>query len=196
MVASACKRSATGLASAGAALAIGLGVAGAAHADVGVSLRVGDGNGNGSTGGVVFLEDNGGSFNVTVAALFGWRIVEVHIDVDTDNTCANVPQTGNGNPKVGKFEYHEDYDLASAPTQSITTIPDSAYDGDADDIICLAVHAVVFDPAAAADLPTAFELSAEGAWGVDETAPMQFADDRNWATYFTIDVENELNSNN
>jgi len=75
-------------------------------------------------GAVTIANDGLGNLVVTFTIDTGeWEFVETHLHIAEDP--ADIPQTGNGNPKVGKFDYNQD-DAVVTPTQHTYTIPLSA----------------------------------------------------------------------
>ncbi|MFC1933430.1 hypothetical protein ACFLXU_07445, partial [Chloroflexota bacterium] len=108
----------------------------------------------------------------------GWEVIESHIAfaIDPDD----IPQTGSGNPKVGKFPYSDDdgnYDPIAIP--SAWTLPTQIY---------IAAHAVVrytdpCDPCIVRE---------ETAWGMGEDCNGAFSipfGGRSWAEYFPYVVK-------
>ncbi len=136
-----------------------------------------------------------GNFTVTYdtsASSLGngdWLIVEIHTHVDNNNNCDNVPHTRKGSPKVGHFDEATERSPDSAVDSDFHTILGfDGDDGEVDDIVCIAAHAVVFDSTAAGANPDEqFDNSEETAWG-DGNGGTEFQADRGWATYFTVDL--------
>lgn len=143
--------------------------------------------------GTVTVTDNGGTLVVEFDAADPWLIFEAHAAAGeiVDGYC-DVPQTGGGNPKVGKFEGQEEVGVPGSDPLTIN-LSDVFADGST---ICIAAHAVVYDPTLAGDDPgnltgcdfsddgevteeEAFECSEETAWA-DGTA----FDGKSWATWF------------
>ncbi len=168
---------------AAAALAMGLALSGTALADhmvVDLTADNGDGIG-GILVGTVTVHDTNGQITVTYDRINPWLIVETHTDLDSAPNCSNVPQTGKGNPKVGKFADQTPFTLPGS-TQVIATFIDGF---DLNSIVCVAAHAVVYDDTGGLTDQEKFDLTEETAWG-DGDGGTEFANDRNWATYFTF----------
>ncbi len=169
-------------------LALGLGFAAATLADHASKDLIAD-NGDSLGGidvGMVVVHDAGGTITVTYTRDVPWLIAETHTDLDLSSDCAGVPQTGSGNPKVGKFDEQSDFTLPGS-TQVIETFTDTFPAGST---VCVAAHAVVYDPTADGDPQTAFNLTEETAWG-DGDGPGEFPG-RNWATYFTFVTDGSI----
>jgi hypothetical protein len=99
----------------------------------------------------------------------GWVITEWHLAVATD--LGDIPQTGSGNPKVGKFELFDE-DITPGVTGVTITYPDALSLP-----VFIAAHAVVYKEA---------DLREETAWaGYNEGSPFP---GRNWASYFIFDI--------
>ena len=163
-----------------------------AHAaDVVVDLIADNGD---DLGGIVVgdVTVSGGpnDFTVTYDTSAGdWLIVEIHTHADETNDCSNVPQTGNHNPKVGKFDFGTEYTPDAAvdnDSHNITGLDgDDGSDGDA--IVCIAAHAVVFDDTdSGGTAQERFDNTEETAWGDGDGT--EFNDTRGWATYFIVDL--------
>ena len=122
------------------------------------------------------------------ATLEDLEITEAHIHVDA--SLANIPQTGGGNPKPGKFEYkHEDTDplvviedTVNGDNQKATLVIDPTPVGDP---LYIAVHIGVegthtdFVP----DPDVVTEDVEESAWG-DGTGFLG----KNWAMYIVYSI--------
>jgi Ca-activated chloride channel family protein len=87
----------------------------------------------------------------------GWYMTETHLDVD--NVKADIPQTGNGNPKIGKFEFSGDH---SPAVQVVEYKID--WDWASDALIYIAAHAVVQKDVSLIEC-TEPEWRIETAWG-------------------------------
>jgi hypothetical protein len=100
-----------------------------------------------------------------------WVINESHLAVE--NSSADIPQTGNGNPKPGKFAYSNE-----TPTQDYTyQIPNT---WEVDEPVSIAAHAEVV------------VLNETGAVIQDETAwgnGTDFNERRNWGMFFTYTIQ-------
>ena len=184
---------------AAAALIFGI-TAGSAIADVVVDLVADNGDGlGGIVVGDVTVSGAANNFTVTYdtsAASAGngdWLIVEIHTHAVNEDDCSTVPQTGKGNPKVGRFDFGTEVTVAAAvDTLSHTILNLDGDDGTVDnDIVCIAAHAVVFDDTDGGTRQENFDNTEETAWG-DGDGGTEFASDRQWATFFTVDVVAEL----
>ncbi|MFH1679585.1 MAG: hypothetical protein ABIH26_02960 [Candidatus Eisenbacteria bacterium] len=115
-----------------------------------------------------------GSLSVDIQTTGGWVLTETHLAVAT--ALDSIPQTGSGNPKVGKFLFQTEHDPA---VTSYTYCTDPlAYLYEAGNVF-IAVHAKVelLDEAGNA-------VQEETAWADGLPFP-----GNNWATYFTYYVE-------
>ena len=96
----------------------------------------------------------------------GWQLVETNLAVAT--SLEGIPQTGSGNPKVGKFPYKDD--------------PDGTYEiplaWSAGTRLYIAAHAVVYNPCLDQE---------ETAWAF--YCNTWAFPGRNWATYFVYTVQ-------
>ena len=130
--------------------------------------------GNNQVVGNVAVSNDGESITVKyMITEDGWCMTETHLQVA--EVVSDIPQTKNGNPKVGKFDNSTDHDPCETMeyTIPIPTNPDSTVD-----TVYIAAHAVV-------RLEESDETFEETAWGFGT----EFADDRNWAMYFTYTIE-------
>jgi len=100
-----------------------------------------------------------------------WVINESHLAVEEDE--ADIPQTGNGNPKPGKFAYSNE----TATGDYTYKIPKT---WDVDTNVSIAAHAevVVLNETGAV-------IQEETAWGEGD----QFNVGRNWAMYFNYTIQ-------
>ena len=107
-----------------------------------------------------------------------WRMTETHLAVAT--SLAAIPQTGSGNPKVGKFPYKMEYDPADV--EKIYLIPLNSWTPGT--TLYIAAHAVVvqFDEFCQV-------IQKETAWACGLPFP-----GRSWATYFTYRVQPDGNA--
>lgn len=151
--------------------------ASANHAMVDLTADNGDGLG-GILVGTVTVHDTGGQITVTYDRMSPWLIVETHTDLDLSADCSGVPQTGKGNPKVGKFADQTPFTLPGS-MQVIATFTDIFPSGST---VCVAAHAVVYDDTGVDSDLDKFNATEETAWG-DGDGGTQFANDRNWATF-------------
>ncbi len=154
--------------------------ASADHLVVDLTADNGDGLG-GILVGTVTVHDAGGTITVTYDRINPWLIVETHTHLDLSADCSGVPQTGKGNPKVGKFADQTPFTLPGT-TSEVATFTDTFDPGTT---VCIAAHAVVYDDTGILTAEEKFDLTEETAWG-DGDDGTQFANDRNWATFFTF----------
>jgi hypothetical protein len=140
-------------------------------------------------GGLYISNDGTNLVIVFYLDVAGWEFVESHLHVA--ESLAAIPQTGNGNPKVGKFDYNQDDADPAEDDWQVYTIP-LADIGDGVDVgnpIFIAAHAVVrilVDDMGTLD-PLDDIYREETAWGACSERT-EFADDRNWATYIETTV--------
>jgi hypothetical protein len=102
-----------------------------------------------------------------------WVLMETHVAVY--ETIAEVPQTNNGNPKVGKFPYKNEG--LGGVTVDEYVIPLSSIGVTAGDDVVIAAHAVVSGP-----------CGEETAWA-NCGGPTAYFSGKNWATYFGYTVQ-------
>ena len=90
--------------------------------------------------GIVTVSNDGNDLTIMICMENGWRIIESHVSVHTD--CGLIPQTGSGNAIPGKFIWKKGTEPQSCHSYSI---PLSTIDQGVapDDVLCIAVHAVV-----------------------------------------------------
>lgn len=105
----------------------------------------------------------------------GWVLTETHLAVAT--SLDDIPQTGSGNPKVGKFPYSDPHGPVPEWTYHIA-LDTIDPDWEVGDTLYIAAHAVV-------------ECDREEtAWGYGECDwGGQFTDGGSWATYFKYTVQ-------
>lgn len=120
--------------------------------------------------GTITVSEDGDDIEVTYSLDSGWSMTESHLHLATD--CGDIPQTGSGNPKVGRFEFSRDYDPA---VRMDTYVVDQAAQGFVDDDeLCIAAHAAVVSDSG----------DEETAWGEGE----RFTERGNWAMHFSYEV--------
>lgn len=129
--------------------------------------------------GTVLAVEDEDSLNVTYTTTGDWYMSKTQLHVAED--CDDIPQTGSGNPKVGRFELSATHD---PPVQEYTfEVPlDSAWESG--DTLCIAAHADVFQDKN--DNGT-FESDVdreETAWGEGD----RFTERGNWAMHFDYEV--------
>lgn len=144
-------------------------------ADVVVSLIAGQDE----VVGTVTVSEDGDDISVTYSLDDDWFMTESHLHLATD--CDDVPQTGSGNPKVGRFDHSRTYD--PAVQEDTYVIDQSAVGFEDDDELCIAAHAVVFEDE---DGDGVFDEEERGetAWGEGE----RFTERGNWAMHFEYEV--------
>ena len=103
-------------------------------------------------------------------------MTETHLHI-ANGSVVDIPQTKKGNPRPGQFDYSEEYE----PCVNVYTyvIPLEGLSGE----VYIAAHAAVQMEVedGSGDMIT-YE---ESAWGNG----IEFAEDRNWAMYFTYTLE-------
>ncbi len=104
----------------------------------------------------------------------GWVLTETHVAVAT--SLDSIPQTGSGNPKIGKFLFQAEHDPAVASYTYCTDPLEYLYEaGD----VFIAVHAAVQRLDESGNV-----VQEETAWADGLPFP-----GNNWATYFTYTVD-------
>ena len=118
--------------------------------------------------GEVEVTNDGNNLTVTYRITeSGWLLNETHLHIANESE-EGIPQTKKGNPKVGQFDYSEEHEpCVDGYTYEI---PLNGLSGE----VYIAAHAAV-------DGTTTYE----SAWGNGT----EFAEDRNWAMYFTYTIE-------
>jgi len=142
--------------------------------------------------GTVTVSYEDGDLCVTYETEDGWELVETHWAIATSS--GDIPQTKKGNPKVGHFPYGDD-DLGEYDAEDNLLGGDDSYEECIeleleDGTYIIAAHAsllnrdniVGYVPDTEPAVPI---YQQESGWGEGE----EFADDRNWAMYFTFTVE-------
>jgi hypothetical protein len=133
-----------------------------------------NGDGNGVTVGAVAVTFDESSITVSFTVDEPYRLLEAHAAAAAD--CDDIPQTGSGNPKVGKFEASwKSPDLEGADEIPLTL--SNGYDPGSE--ICIAAHAVVYDTDGGETVEEAIENTVESAWADGEEFP-----GKSWATHF------------
>jgi hypothetical protein len=126
--------------------------------------------------GTVTVVNDGDSLRVTIDTRgTGWVLTESHFGVALN--LDDLPQTGSGNPQVGKFEYQDEYDPpVSLATYEISLTEYGYLPGEE---LFIAVHAVVqlLDEEGQV-------VQEETAWGDGLDFP-----GHSWATYFNYNVQ-------
>ena len=128
--------------------------------------------------GVVEVTNDGNNLSVIYTITEGgWCISETHLHIENESKD-DIPQTKKGNPKVGQFDHSEEHEpCVNGYTYEI---PLNGLSGE----IYIAAHAAVqlVGVDSITNEPT---IECESAWGFGT----EFADDRNWAMYFTYTIE-------
>jgi len=121
--------------------------------------------------GTVTVSNNNDYLYVTFTTDNGWQLSQTHLHVAS--TLASVPQTRQGNPRIGNFDYqatHNPY------VNTFTyTIAKSALSLDDTNTLVIAAHAVVVEVDEDGNV-----LATETGWGDGE----RFVDRGSWAMYF------------
>ncbi|HIH87021.1 MAG TPA: hypothetical protein HA304_03865 [Methanosarcinales archaeon] len=149
-----------------------------------VDLIAGGGGDEGLDVGNVTVWNNSENIFVKFTTTGDWLFNETHLHIaaqgDVETPAEEIPQTKKGNPKPGKFDYsteHESCITEYTYEISLDDIPDS-------DILVIAAHAAVELEVEELGEIIIFE---ESAWGNGT----EFAEDRNWAMYFTYMIPSE-----
>ena len=122
--------------------------------------------GQDTTVGTVSVWNDAATLYVQYETTDNWVINESHLAVET--SIEEIPQTKNGNPKPGQFEYSNE----SVTTDYTYEIP---IEWDVNTTVFIAAHAEVL-----LLNETGVVIQEETAWGDGE----QFNEGRNWAMYF------------
>ncbi len=132
--------------------------------------------------GAIIVSYDGSDLCVTYETYGDWYMVQTHLSVQQDP--ADFPQTGSGNPKVGHFEYGDDWLDFSQMEEYCISVEDlmekfGLEEGDPLFPLYIAAHTAVVR------VVDGEVVQGETAWPCDgEGFP-----GRNWATYFMIDLE-------
>ena len=148
---------------------------------------IADGGPNGSytdVGSVIVTDNGDGTWDVTYQTTGTWELVELQLDV----ACSldQIPQTGAGNPKIGKFCYDaEDLDPGTQSYTFEAVSPAECDNGECDGVL-FAAHAVVVDTGDCwledldgDGIPETEVCREETGWGEGPGFP-----GNNWAMYF------------
>ena len=111
------------------------------------------------------LKEDGVRADLVDKTFTSWYLVETNLEVAS--SLEDIPQTGSGNPKIGKFTYKTEHD--PMVTEFTYVVPRGS------GMLYIAAHAVVFHDVG--------EGYCETAWGQGPTH-QQFPG-RSWALYFT-----------
>jgi hypothetical protein len=119
--------------------------------------------------GLVSVRDDGENVSVKYTTDGDWVITELHLDIECE--LSEVPQTKKGNPKVGHFEFSEEF---------ITPVTEHEFTKSLDELDCdsivIAAHAVVNNTITGVE---------ETAWADTQGLPFP---GENWAMYFIYDI--------
>ena len=112
-----------------------------ASADTSVALTAdGPDQGYALDVGTIDITDDGADVTIDITITDSdWILLEAHADVQ--DTAAQIPQTKNGNPKVGKFAQADEWLIEDAQTSAQFVF--AAVNGGADGTVAIAVHCVV-----------------------------------------------------
>lgn len=127
--------------------------------------------------GTVTVTNDVNNLYVTFTATAPWLLSETHLHVA--DSLAGIPQTKNGNPKIGNFAYQTQH--APAVNTYTYTIAKSALSLDANQSVVIAAHAVVVQLDEAGNV-----IANETGWGDGE----QFNPKGSWAMYFHYTWQN------
>lgn len=132
--------------------------------------------------GSIDVEINQNELLVTYNTTNGFYLEEVHLWIGDD--LSEMPQTGNGNPRVGLFPYKEE--ALNGATYYQFVLPLSEFGGEAE--ICnntlhFAAHAAL------AKMSEDGSYQYETAWGEG----MRLVEKGNWATYFSVHFDCDYN---
>ena len=134
------------------------------------------GNGGFDVGNVTVCNDEENIY-VNFATTGDWCITETHLHVAT--SVDGIPQTKNGNPKPGKFDYSTEHE--SCVNEYTYEIPFSCEPGTE---VFIGAHAKV---QVEVEEPGKMTTHKKTAWGEGE----EFNDDRNWAMYITYTIPSQ-----
>lgn len=124
--------------------------------------------------GTVTVANDGTSLCVAYATTGDWRLTETHLHIGL--VLGDIPQTGSGNPKVGKFRWARVLDPAAVADEYCFTLSELGYTAGAQ--LVVAAHAVV------ERIVDGVPLQNETAWGDGLDFP-----GANWATYLAHEVQ-------
>ena len=129
--------------------------------------------------GTVTVSEDEDDITVAYSLTGDWYMTESHLHLAED--CDDIPQTGSGNPQVGKFDYSMDHDPAVQEFEYEINKADAGFDDESE--LCIAAHAAVFEDG---DGDGTFddEEREETAWGEGE----RFTERGNWAMHFEYEV--------
>jgi hypothetical protein len=129
--------------------------------------------------GTVTIDKTETDLVLTYATNPDWEINLTHMSIGDCNEQW-VPETGSGNPKVGKFEHTEPHSTNINEVVyhiSLEVLPDDT------DLYCFAAHAEVTGPSGG-ETAWAGQISEDSSGGgVTEGYTVRSFDGRNWATY-------------
>lgn len=122
--------------------------------------------------GTVCVERAGDSLDIVYSTVDGWQLTEAHAYVG--DSLEDMPQTPNGNPKIGNFPYNSG-DLAGATAFTFTVaLDDIVAEGACDIELAVAAHAAL-------QKADGSEMQTETGWaGVD-----QINEGGSWARWFS-----------
>ena len=124
--------------------------------------------------GTVTVANDGTSLCVTYATTGDWRLTETHLHIGL--VLGDIPQTGSGNPKVGKFRWAHDLDPSATTDEYCFLLSELGYTAGAQ--LLVAAHAVV------ERIVDGVPVQNETGWGDGLDFP-----GANWATYMVHEVQ-------
>lgn len=133
--------------------------------------------------GTVTVSNDGTNLYVQYSTKNGWLMTETHLAIAT--SLAGIPQTKNGNPKVGNFAYQRSYNPAVGTDTYVFSLDQLAVSLHLDRFTCgssqlyIAAHAVVVQLGSGGEAS-----SRETGWGSGPGFP-----GANWSTYFTHTIQ-------
>lgn len=129
--------------------------------------------------GSVTVTNDDDEITVTYSLAGDWYMTESHLHFAMD--CDDIPQTGSGNPQVGRFEFSRNYDPATQNDTYVASLDAQGFEEE--DLICIAAHAAVFEDE---DDDGVFDSGEreETAWGDGA----RFTERGNWATHFEYEI--------
>ena len=129
--------------------------------------------------GTVTVTNDDDEITVTYSLAGDWYMTESHLHIASD--CGDIPQTGSGNPKVGRFEFSDHYDPATQEDTYVASLDAQGFEPG--DLVCIAAHAAVFEDEDDDGVYDAGERE-ETAWG-DGT---RFTERGNWAMHLEYEI--------
>jgi hypothetical protein len=122
--------------------------------------------------GTVTISNDASNLYVTISTQDGWLLKQTHLSVR--DSLASIPQTKNGNPKIGNFEFQTSHN--PYVTEFTYTIPKSIWVTDAFRNVTVAAHAEVVKVDGNGSI-----VASETGWGQGD----QFNPKGSWAMYIS-----------